>query len=416
MGNSLGNHRAPLGASLFTLRFCGLWSSSDDSHPIKKFIYPIYSMVMTSLIWIFIATILGDLFSNFEDLLVITDDGCFLAGISVIVFKHIIFCLRRREIIKLIHEIYRPVDYLAKSSDEGALILVKVSTFYDELHCYSFIGIGCCLVLALVTIVPTDNGSLPIRAKYPFDSTIEPLHSIAFVIQASAVATGVAGILGMDGVVTSICRYITLQLEILGSNYRHCQTKWPRGEIHLSIGKPKSRETEINCFIPFSPREAHEANDSFVRRFKICIRHHQRLIKIVNNVNVVFGSSMFCQLFASSAMICFTGFQAALGARESANLIKFAMYCGTAFSQLLSWCLIGNMLLHESLTLTNSQWQSGWENEQYFDFAYLIIFAMVRGNKSLELRAINFYSVSMDTFIVILRASYSFFTLLVTVV
>ncbi|XP_011314328.1 odorant receptor 49a-like [Fopius arisanus] len=125
---------------------------------------------------------------------------------------------------------------------------------------------------------------------------------------------------------------------------------------------------------------------------------------------------MFYQLFASSAMICFTGFQAALGARESANLIKFALYCGTAFSQLLSWCLIGNMLLHESLTLTNSQWQSGWEDEQYFNFAYLIIFAMVRANRSLELKAINFYSVSMDTFIVISRASYSFFTLLVAVV
>ncbi|XP_063984270.1 odorant receptor 4-like isoform X2 [Diachasmimorpha longicaudata] len=415
MGNSLGNHRDPLGASLFTLRFFGLWSSFDDSHTIKKIVYSIYSMMMTSLIWIFIGTMLGDLMCNLQDLLIITDDGCFLAGISVIVFKHMIFCTRRRQIIKLIDDIYSPVDHLAKSSDEGVQMLVNVSTLYDQLHCYSFIGIGCTLVLALITIVPTDNGSLPIRAKYPFDSTIDPLHTIAFAIQAGAVATGVAGILGMDGVVTSICRYITLQLEILDSNYRHCQTKWPRGGFHSSVKKRKNLVSEIRCFIPFSPREVHEANDSFEKRFKICIRHHQRIINIVNNVNVIFGSSMFCQLFASSSMICFTGFQAALGARGSANLIKFAMYCGTAFSQLLSWCLIGNMLLHQSLTLSDSQWQSGWEDEQYFRFAYLLIFSMVRGHTCLELKAINFYSVSMDTFIVILRASYSFFTLLVTV-
>lgn len=99
--------------------------------------------------------------------------------------------------------------------------------------------------------------------------------------------------------------------------------------------------------------------------------------------------------------------------------MKFALYCGTAFSQLLSWCLIGNMLLHQvkfsisiilimiqscllqSLTLTDSQWQSGWEDEHYLDFAYLMIFSMVRGGRSLELKAIQFYSMSMDTFIVV---------------
>lgn len=35
------------------------------------------------------------------------------------------------------------------------------------------------------------------------------------------------------------------------------------------------------------------------------------------------------------------------GSEGNANLIKFAMYCGTALSQLLMWCFMGNILLHQ---------------------------------------------------------------------
>lgn len=179
--------------------------------------------------------------------------------------------------------------------------MINLATLYQKLQTYSFIVVAAFLIIALIFLVPTDNGSLPIRAKYPFNSTVEPFHTVAFVIQAGAVTNGIIAILCMDDTLQGICRFILLQLEVLESNYRHCSTKWPRGSLQTK--KSRTNATRINCFVPFIPNEVHEVDDLFIKRFKLCIRHHERLMNIVRDVNNVYGIGMFCQLVASISMM-----------------------------------------------------------------------------------------------------------------
>ncbi|XP_043274485.1 odorant receptor 13a-like isoform X2 [Venturia canescens] len=421
--NQTASHRQILDANVSALRFFGFWAPGPGSPRLWKLLYPFYNKIMLALMCSFAATIVADLCTNYGDLMILTDDGCFIAGVSVVIFKLFNFQARRERIDRLMSAIHEPVEILRRSSDEAVVRLVKSFVLHEKTTVYFLSSLGGFLVLALLLFVPTENGSLPIRAKYPFDSRVKPMHEIAFFIQASAVTTTIVAIMAMDTIVIGFCRFTHLQLQVLTSNYLKCRnSSSERGSLELRKGHSATsffrpqEDFVIRTFVPFHLGEINETEDSFTKRFKTCVKHHQRLFEIVDDINELFGSSMLVQLCASSSMICLTGFQAVLGAKESANFMKFALYLGAAFSQLLCWCWFGNKLIYQSDSLALSQWFSGWEDEtNYSSLAALIVVSLIRTRRPMSLTAGSFYTMSMETFIAILKSSYSFFALLTTV-
>nr|QNL15016.1 olfactory receptor 72 [Aulacocentrum confusum] len=299
--------------------------------------------------------------------------------------------------------------------------------FSEDVSFKFFMNLGGFLAIALVFLVPKEDGALPIRAAYPFDTTASPLHELAFIIQAYSVSYGLFTIVLMDDLVVALIKWINFQLLILESNYEKCHCDTIRkASFNVSNDTLKTIKSfnifgitedqmNINSFIPFEELEVHHVNDSFIWRFKTCAKHHQRLLNIVDQMNAIFSSSMLMQLFASFSMICLTGFQAVLGAGEKKNLLKFIVYLGAALSQLCNWCWFGNEMLYQSASLTRGQWLSGWERENHADVKPLMIISQIKARKPLQLKAGKFFNMSMQTFIAVLRNSYSFFALLTSV-
>lgn len=67
---------------------------------------------MKLIIYAFATTLVADLISNTNDLKILIDDGCFFAGIFVIIFKLTTFGIYENNINKLIEKIFKPIDYL----------------------------------------------------------------------------------------------------------------------------------------------------------------------------------------------------------------------------------------------------------------------------------------------------------------
>nr|AXM05130.1 odorant receptor [Campoletis chlorideae] len=420
-------HRQALDATITSLRYSGLWVFNNPTSWFEK-IYKLYNKLVTLIVCIFALTVFFDLCFNYDDLIILTDDGCILAGICVIIFKIYTFQTRSKRIKNIIETIHTPIDTLNRSSDPGVQTVVRTCSFYEKLLLHGFWAIGGILSVALIFLVPVEKGDLPIRAKYPFDVRISPMHEIAFFVQACAVSIGLMAIIGMDSMVIGLYKWINVQLVILNANYENCLNS--KSKNAALISKPLPPETDlfstskhmksivtIDRFIPFNENEVRAINDhdSFVRRFKICIINHQRLINGVDELNDLFSTSMSVQLFSSFSMICFTGFQAVLGAKNLTSLLKFGVYLGAAFSQLLNWCWTGNSLVYQSASLSTSQWLSGWEDNHTPEVIHLLIISLMRSKKPLSLKAGKFYTMSMETFIAILRSSYSFFALLTEV-
>ncbi|XP_034946645.1 odorant receptor 13a-like [Chelonus insularis] len=210
--------------------------------------------------------------------------------------------------------------------------------FFDKI----FIALGCFLTIALLFFLPKNEGSLPVRAIFPFDTNASPKYELAYVVQAFSIIYGLSAIVFMDELVVTIVMWINVQLTILNADFQHSATNNMRGMSNHARNK---RETDY--FIELRKYKAGALNQNFVENWKICIVNHQKLIGLVYELNDIFSSSMLLQLFASFSMICLAGFQVVLGADEKTNFIKFALYLGAALSQLLNWCWFGNELLHK---------------------------------------------------------------------
>ncbi|XP_011699500.1 PREDICTED: odorant receptor coreceptor-like, partial [Wasmannia auropunctata] len=368
-------------------------------------------------ILVFMVTLFADICSNFDDLSIVTDDGCIFAGIVVVFVKVMIFQTRREQIVRLLRDTIDSCDRLCEfliGEDEildKYLLLCRV-TFYG------FSVLGFFLVIALLFVVPVEKGELPIRARYPFDTTVHPWHEVGFFVEACTVSVGVTAIIGMDSLLTSLCTLFLVQLEILNAHFKSCGSDGRHDDATPDETDKRDSpgitgrnacygvSSTTSCGKDnYDPDAIRRGGDGFAERFGRTIRNHQRLLAIIDDFNEVFSAGMFVQMLSSTTMICLTGFQAALVIGQSSNTCKFAIYLMAALSQLFYFCWLGNEVMYQSASLTRSQWLSKWDDELSSKTGRLLILSIIFSKRTINLKAGVFYVLSMDTFTAVSTSS-----------
>ncbi|XP_017891406.1 putative odorant receptor 85d, partial [Ceratina calcarata] len=275
---------------------------------------------------------------------------------------------------------------------EGVKEIISNNYVLNKVIFHGFSGLGFILGIALLFFSPLENG-LPIRARYPFNTTIPPWQQIAFGVETCTVLGGLLSIVAMDSLTTLKCSLITTLFNVLNANFENCTSR--------------NENTDKFC-------EGYERklNNKFHRRYKTCIQFHQRLVSMTNDYNRIYSSSMFVQMLSSTSMICLTGFQAVVVGGQSSDIFKFGVYLSAAVSQLFYACWIGNELSYASTVVDRSLWLSDWHYENLQSILQTFTLSMTFSRQPLVLKAGVFYVLSLQTFIVIIKRSYSAFTLL----
>ncbi|XP_067202990.1 uncharacterized protein [Linepithema humile] len=384
------------------LKYVGLGALGADSSALSKCLYFVYNKFILTTMLIFTITLLADICLSFDDLSIVTDDGCIFAGIIVVLFKVMIFQTRREQIIRLLRETIEGCDLLCKFPIGGEDKILDKYLTLSRVTFYGFSTMAFFLVIALLFLVPVENGELPVRARYPFDTTKYPWHGIGFFVEACTISVGLTGIIGMDSLHTNLCNLFLVQLEILNAHYKNCsnndQCDAPSDNIDRQENlHATNRSARCKIFCTFGARYEKENYDpdkirrgGFTRQFRRSVRNHQRLLAIIDDFNEVFSAGMFVQMLSSTTMICLTGFQAALVRGQSSNTYKFSIYLAAAVSQLFYICW--------SMSLTQSQWLSKWSDELTVKTGRLLILSMIFSKRTLNLKAGVFYVLSMETF------------------
>ncbi|XP_076763174.1 putative odorant receptor 92a [Xylocopa sonorina] len=352
--------------------------------------------------YIFAITLFADICVNMDNLSIATDDGCIFAGIFVVIFKAMNYQIRRKDIMKLLDDMLKCADELCRFSDvDYVREIIKTYQAYNKVIFYGFNVLGVVLGVALLFFSPVEN-DLPIRAQYPFDTAISPWHEIGFGIETFAVCGGLLGIIAMDSITVTMCSFITALFYIVNVNFENCTSETPRDADKISE-KYRCDNVVYN---------GKKSNNTFLYRYKTYLRLHQRLVSVTNDYNKTYSSSMFVQMLSSTSMICLTGFQAVVVGGQSSDIMKFGIYLTAAISQLLYVCWIGNELNYSSSVLDRSLWLSGWHHERLTNIAQVFTLSTMSSRQSITLKAGVFYVLSLQTFITIIRRSYSIFTLL----
>ncbi|XP_070516174.1 odorant receptor Or1-like [Cardiocondyla obscurior] len=404
------------------LKYVGLWALDSNSSVFFKYSYYVYNKSILTVILVFMVTLFADICSSFDDLSIVTDDGCIFAGIVVVFFKVMIFQTRHEQIVRLLQKTIDACDRLCKFPIGGEDEILDKYLLICRVTFYGFSTLGFFLVIALLFLVPVENGELPVRARYPFDTSVYPWHGIGFFVEACTVSIGVTAIIGIDSLITNLCNLFLVQLEILNAHFKSC------GENRRADDNDKRDDSGATgrnaCHGVSSTVAACYGKDNynldairrgFAKRFGLSIRNHQRLLAIIDDFNKIFSAGMFVQMLSSTTMICLTGFQATSVIGQNSNIYKFAIYLMAAVSQLFYFCWIGNEVIHQSASLTQSQWLSKWNDVlSVKETSRLLILSIIFSRKSVNLKAGVFYVLSMDTFTSILKGSYSFFAVLST--
>lgn len=209
-------------------------------------------------------------------------------------------------------------SFLVELESVKEIIIDKYYT-RNKVMFYGFCVIGGCLGFALLCFTPMEDG-LPIRAKYPLNTTISPWREISFFVETCAVSGGLLGIIVMDSMTTFKCSLITMLLDALNVNFENCHDETSTEQVRGT--KRRKEFLVIKFFVTFlsypqtidvytSDGDKKKGDENrFLDRYKRCLRFHQRLVIISKDYNKIYNLSMFVQMLSSTTIICLTGFQA----------------------------------------------------------------------------------------------------------
>ncbi|XP_046745104.1 odorant receptor Or1-like [Diprion similis] len=317
-----------------------------------------------------------------------------LMYLLTIIYQLFLYCYFGNEVAILVFNILRRQDRIAK-----LLEILKSDVFsrynirYEDLvisfalkgilHHVAYQSFGAAAVFCwgftpIANIIAGNNRRLPMDGWYPYNVSLTPAFEFTYIHQTVAVVLACFHNVAMDTLVAGLITVACCQLEILKTNLRQ-------------IGILKScHEDEL----------------------RNCIQHHKAIIDFTKEVEAIFNRTIILQFFVNCIIICLTAFHITkLKVFVPAEFIGMTMYMCCMIYQIFIYCWHGNEIVVQSESVSVAAFQGNWwlcGEGLKRDLRLL----MLRANRPLTLKAGNLLILSLQTFVSILRLSYSLFTVL----
>ncbi|XP_075167926.1 odorant receptor 7a-like [Haematobia irritans] len=120
---------------------------------------------------------------------------------------------------------------------------------------------------------------------------------------------------------------------------------------------------------------------------------------------------MFQQLFIAAFTLCLTAINLTAFERSFTEKLFSVVYLGVILIQILPACLCVNYMMTETHFLTTAMYSCNWM-DQNITFRRMLIIFMQRSQKANIVNAGNIISVSLATFLAIIKFSFSMYTIL----
>lgn len=202
--------------------------------------------------------------------------------------------------------------------------IIKRCVFFETLDYYLWSNATFVLGFATIFLVTSQKGQLPSRAIFPFDITKPSMYAIALSIQIYTVIYGLISLMAIEITMWGLLRWTTVQIQVLSYNYKNCDRNLSRrksrvlsrsqfdGIEKLNLSETDNEEMEIKNFLLFENDKSNCQVDinCFQWRLRYCIKHHQRIVEIVNRLNDTMSTCLMVQFAVSTMIFCLNGFLA----------------------------------------------------------------------------------------------------------
>ncbi|XP_071625505.1 odorant receptor 10-like isoform X2 [Temnothorax longispinosus] len=285
-------------------------------------------------------------------------------------------------------------DYLAVDTEKKRMIMRR-HAFMGRMMCYS--------ILFFAYVASSIFGLLPILAG---DEDIQVNESIKN--QASGLPMPLTCIFGNSSIPSSLYLVIsTVQyiLLILNSNC-NCGND----SLFLAITIHVCGQMEI-LKIEFSNYGVESKNLS--KDFSVLTSRHRFLIEHTELLIDVISFVLLVQVLVYCIIICLMGFQLILALKhhDVVMIIKTITVLGAILLQLFFYSFVGDYLKCQMEEVANSIYSCNWYNLP-LKLIKNIVFTILRSQQPVQLLAGRFFVINIETFMTILKSSFSYLSVL----
>nr|AJO62236.1 olfactory receptor OR17 [Tenebrio molitor] len=349
-------------------RLLGFWPKNDGYNFDLYTLWAVFAVIFFGFVQTFVETV--KIFTNLNDLEIVTGTA-FVSFSEILILLKIFYLARntktfKRLLVTLNSDMFQPTN------DQMSLILPELNSWKLM---YKFFCICAAVTVAFWLLVPMFQvRRLPFLAWYPFDAKISPNYEIAYVHQSISVSYISISNVHVDTLIGAMSMYTAAQLTILKDNLRKL--------------KPEQFEEDL------------------IR----CVKHHREVLKFAKSFNDVFNWIILVQFFASAISIGFSMFLVTIVTPFSEEFFSFAFYGFSASFEIFIYCWFANEIQVKSDQVPLSAFQSDWLGASEEAKKSLIIF-MANAQRPLKISALNLVDLSLNTFLKILKTSWSYFAL-----
>ncbi|XP_062125622.1 putative odorant receptor 85d [Drosophila sulfurigaster albostrigata] len=356
------------------------------------------------LSWIFICQVLnlnlvliseliyvGLAFASANNFLEATMNLCFIGYVVIGVIKIRDIWSQRSQLTRVVAQLQRL--HPTKVGEQGEYLMDKylrdyrkVSIFYFSMYLvliwiYNLYWVFYYLVYDFWLGIRTFNRMLPYYCWTPWDWSTNWSYYVMYFSQNLAGQTCVSGQLAAD---MFMCALVTL----LVMHFKRLAT-----QIEQHVAGQQSPEKDL----------------TFLQKN---IVYHQRLLILCEDVNQIFGISLFCNFASSSFIICFMIFQITIGGNiDTLVMLAFFLFC--AMVQVFMIGSYAQRLINASQQIGQAVYNHDWFDGE-LRYRQMLILIIKRAQRPSYLKASIFLNVSLITVTDLLQLSYKFFALLRT--
>ncbi|XP_077259545.1 odorant receptor 10-like isoform X1 [Temnothorax americanus] len=285
-------------------------------------------------------------------------------------------------------------DYLAVDTEKKRMIMRR-HAFIGRMMCYS--------ILFFAYVASSIFGLLPILAG---EEDIQVNESIKN--QASELPLPLTCIFGNSSIPSSLYLVIvTVQYILLILN---STSNCGNDSLFLAIIIHVCGQMEI-LKIEFSNYGVKSKNLS--EDFSVLASRHRYLIEHTGLLIDVISFVLLVQLLFSSILICLMGFQLILALKhhDVVMIIKTITVLGALLLQLFCYSFVGDYLKCQMEEVVNSIYSCNWYNLP-LKLMKNIVFTIMRSQQPVQLLAGRFFVINIETFMTILKSSFSYLSVL----
>ncbi|KAJ3658562.1 hypothetical protein Zmor_010295 [Zophobas morio] len=367
---------------LNVLSIFGLYISGNNSTLLKVRAYALYFFLLVlGTVLILISLILENDISGMQMNLMVT----YVVETMSMWLKVLPF-IRNAERIKDCINFFGRRDFAPKDQEEKKIIDECIRICHRNCTAY-FYGIIITEVFWSAPVLFAKEKTLPIKLWLPYDPKSSNLVYYITLLYAMAVVV-YDGLLGTvtDPLIGGLAYHATAQLKILKYNLQYLDK---HVEDHTSINKL--------TVIDYNTAYKH------LRR---CIIHHNNILSFVAEYEECFSGCVFWQLSASLLTLCFCCIGLTLVTGVSTDAV---IYLASAFIicvQLLFYCHYGTLLYEENNTLINAVYMGPWYRYDV-KIRKILLTIMERSKRPMTFTAGAVVDVTLETFVSVLKTSYS---------